>query len=132
MVAFLQQREIFQPQADKPFPYLTGGLPGRFSLSVVSQGGPALLPPEAAHYDLLPFSVRWSPNGKELAFVAFPRGTDKPQLVRVLMASRSLRVSPIETLNPNPDPRQAPELEWTQQGWILYASRRMEGARSRA
>lgn len=125
-IAFLRQQEVYQPEPDKTLPLYTGVLPGKFTLSVVSSDGASLLPLAASAVHVLPLSVRWSPDGKEIAFIALTEGREEPQLGRFLISNRKLSLVSINALDPDPDPRQAPEIVWTKKGWVVFASRRTE------
>jgi len=141
-VAYLRKIEGFQPQSDKPLPVddLFKDRAGRFRLEIVSTDGISLLSPDREALDVVPMSLRWSPNGQELAFLAFTGNNRKtPQLVRCLRSSRTLKIAPIEGIDPIPlsSPgfiANRPQVEWTRLGWLVYAAPRddAKGERTRA
>jgi len=121
-VACVRQVEVYQPNANDPLPLNI--TEGKFKLEVVSSDGMSLLPRDPATYDVIPTSLRWSPDGAELAFLSYSiNSTGVPQLVRFLRTSRKIRSSGNDEIDPLPLAYQSPQLEWTRRGWIVYASR---------
>jgi dipeptidyl aminopeptidase/acylaminoacyl peptidase len=135
-VAYLHQIELFQPDANALLPLndLFKERAGRFRLEVLSADGTALIKEAAPADDVVPLSLRWSPDGQELAFLAYTAGRDKlPRLGRLKKSSGILSVSKVNNLDARPmqiplTSFDKPQLEWSKQGWLVYGTRRSASA----
>jgi dipeptidyl aminopeptidase/acylaminoacyl peptidase len=131
-VAYLRKIEGFQPQSDTPLPMneLFRDRAGRFRLEIVSTEGISLLARDTDALDVVPMSLRWAPDGQELAFLAYSTSGDRAaQLVRFVRSSGSLKTAAVGEINPIPLSNPAlmagrPQLEWTKSGWLVYATPR--------
>ncbi|HTO75824.1 MAG TPA: prolyl oligopeptidase family serine peptidase [Thermoanaerobaculia bacterium] len=129
MLAFCRQVGIYTPRADEPLRFATAGT---YSVEIHRiGGGGALKTDRPLPKDVLKDSLRWSPDGAEVAFLAFGENRgNAPRLYRV--AAESGRVSEIDLgeLDAEPAIRLMPQLEWTAAGDLLFlAARREKGDR---
>jgi dipeptidyl aminopeptidase/acylaminoacyl peptidase len=132
-VAYLRQVGVYQPEPDKQLEFNVVLAAGKFELDIVSTDGVSLLPDQRdpATYNVIPTSLRWSPDGEELAFLANTRAIQNvPALISFRRSSRTFKVLRIDELDPSPSVRQFPQLEWTPRGWIIFASRRNQSIKS--
>lgn len=117
-VAYLRRVEVYQPEANKPWVFDYRLNEGKFQLEVVSLDGTQLIQPDHLTYDVIPRSPRWSPDGKELAFLTYTKNKKEvPQLVRFLRPNGTLRAARIDDIEPS---TQSPN--WTKEGWMVLAS----------
>jgi WD40 repeat protein len=130
-VAYLRQTELFQPQGEAVLPLndLFKARAGKFKLGAVSGDGSTLLKEGAPVDNVIPLSLRWSPDGEELAFLAYTEGRDKlPRLCWLRKSSSTVSISEINDVDARPlqTPLASfdrPQVEWTKQGWLVYGSR---------
>jgi len=130
VVAYARRVDVYQPEANVPLPsdYLYRG----FKLELASIDGKALSLDDPSTYNVIPTSLRWSPDSGDLAFLTYTKSNqDVPQLAHFLRSSHTFRVDRIAALDFSSLGRQ-PQLEWTEQGWLLLASATAQGATTRA
>jgi dipeptidyl aminopeptidase/acylaminoacyl peptidase len=129
-IAYCHQVGIYTPRADEPLRFATAGT---YSVEIRRIGGAAgaLKTDRPLPKDVLKDSLRWSPDGSEVAFLAFGENrANAPRLYRV--AAETGRVSEIDLgdLDAEPAIRLLPQLEWTAGGDLLFlAARREKGER---
>ncbi|HEY7114328.1 MAG TPA: prolyl oligopeptidase family serine peptidase [Thermoanaerobaculia bacterium] len=129
-IAYCRQVGVYTPRADEPLRFATAGT---YSVEIRRIGGAAgaLKTDRPLPKDVLKDSLRWSPDGSEVAFLAFGENrANAPRLYRV--AAETGRVSEIDLgdLDAEPAIRLLPQLEWTAGGDLLFlAARREKGER---
>jgi dipeptidyl aminopeptidase/acylaminoacyl peptidase len=127
-LAYCRQAGIYTPKADEPLRFATSGT---YSIEIRRIGAGALTTDRALPRDVLKDSLRFSPDGRELAFFAFGENrANAPRLYRV--SAETGRVEEIDPgdLDAEPAIRLMPQLEWTSAGDLLFlAARREKGER---
>ncbi len=121
-VAFVTRIDTYKFDPAKPLPY--EDWEGKFELHVISMQGSQLLSHDAASKDVIPTSIRWSPDGRELVFLSFLNGTtQRPLLTR--FRPESPKATPLPTVQVDGflGGRTPPQLEWTSKGWLIYGSK---------
>ena len=120
-VAFVTKIDTYKFDPNKPLPY--EDWEGKFRLNVTSVDGAPLLPDSAATSDVIPTSLRWSPDGAELAFLSYVEGTSThPLLARFNRQLRKIILSRDSKVDAFLGGRVPPQIEWTHAGWLLYGS----------
>ena len=123
-LAYCRQVGIYTPKADEPLRFAEAGT---FSIEILRLGGGALTPDRPLPKDVLKDSLRWSPDGRELAFLAFGDNRAKaPRLYRVSADSGRVREDDLGDLDAEPIIRLLPQLEWTPAGDLLFMAARRE------
>src|SRR5262249_44955838 len=91
------------------------------ALEAVSINGGSLLTPGQQTTDILPESIRWSPDGREIAFLSYGAARRDPvRLVRLRIGERAMQSIDLGELDPVPIAEmQRAELEWTQNGDLI-------------
>src|SRR5262245_5712504 len=80
-LAYCRQAGIYTPKADEPLRFAASGT---YSIEIRRIGAGALTTDRALPRDVLKDSLRWSPDGRELAFFAFGENrANAPRLYRV-------------------------------------------------
>ena len=117
-VAYAVQTGIYTPRANEPLRFASSGT---YTADVRRlDGRPARLDARLPE-DVLQQSLRWSPDGRELAFFAFTAGRSKtPDLYRVDVESGRVSRSELGALDAEPAVRMEPQLEWTAAGDLLF------------
>ena len=120
-IAFVTKVENYTFDPSKPLPY--EDWEGKFDLEVTSVEGIQLLSHDRATSDVIPTSLRWSPDGRELAFLTYAGGkSTRPLLARFLTNHRTAVLIRDKGIDAFPGGREPPQLEWTDLGWLLYGS----------
>jgi dipeptidyl aminopeptidase/acylaminoacyl peptidase len=118
-IAFVRKISNYKFDPGKPLPY--EDWEGKFELNVTGLDGTPLLGRSNITSDVIPSSLRWSPEGNELAFLTYVDGTSKrPLLARFLTKARNALLSLTPSIDSFPGGREPPQLEWTNAGWLLY------------
>ncbi len=127
-LAFCRQVGIYTPKADEPLRFAGSGT---FSIGIRRLDGRALQTDRPLPGDVLKDSLRWSPDGGELAFFAFGENRGKaPRLFRVSAENGHVVETDLGDLDVEPAIRLQPQLEWTDGGGLLFlAARREKGER---
>ena len=127
-VAFARQVGIYTPKADEPLRFATAGT---FTAEMRRLDGAPVRPDRPLPKDVLKDSLRWSPDGKELAFFAFRENrANAPNVYRVDAATGRVLEIGLGDLDAEPVIRLLPQLEWTSTGdLLLLAARREKGQR---
>lgn len=129
LIAFLQAVDVFpiDPQVRLDF-----GVTSRYAVRVVTSRGEALNDIIAeANSDVLPRSLRWSPEGNNLAFVGFAEDRSvPPQIYSYHPNDGIVQTFASAHLDAAPLVRQDPQLHWLLTGELLiYAARRAGNAK---
>ena len=127
-VAFARQIGIYTPRADEPLRFATTGT---FTVELRRLDGTPVAPDRPLPKDVLKDSLRWSSDGKEVAFFAFGENrANAPRLYRVAAANGHVLEIDLGELDAEPVIRLLPQLEWTSTGdLLLLAARREKGQR---
>ncbi len=128
-VAFCRQTGIYTPKADEPLRFADSGT---YTIEIRRLDGSAIAESAALPKDVLKESLRWSPDGKELAFFAFGENRGAPpELYRVDAESGRVHRRALPAgLDAEPAIRLMPQLEWTASGdLLLLAATRVKGER---
>jgi dipeptidyl aminopeptidase/acylaminoacyl peptidase len=130
-VAFARQSTIYRPQAHQPLPFL--GRADQFCVEVASvDGTPVTLEGEAG-CDVFQESLRWSPDGRQLAYLGYAQGReDAPSLYRVDLVARVVSRTSLGRLDVSPAPWQQAQLEWTAGGGLMVYGAQREDDRKPA
>ena len=125
-VAYCRQTGVYTPKADEPLRLAESGT---YTVDVRSLDGTPLRWSTELPGDVLKDSLRWSPDGRELAFFAFGEGRSSlPGLYRAAVeAGRVTRID-LSPLDAEPAIRLAPQLEWTSGEGLLFLAANREKA----
>lgn len=122
-VAFARDEGVYVPSPDEPLPLRritpTGAL-ATWSVSIHSSDGSVLVETAGITQNVLPESIRWSADGKELAFIglgSFRREGWK--LFRVQLSTRQVVEVPLGALDLAVSARSAAQLHWLPSGEIM-------------
>jgi dipeptidyl aminopeptidase/acylaminoacyl peptidase len=116
-VAYVRQVSVYTPRADERLPF---GALGTFALELRTAAGKEVTLSKALPSDVLGESLRWSPDGTELALLSFEGSReDSPTLFRVNARSGLVTRVDVGKLDLNPAIRLLPQLEWTAKGEII-------------
>lgn len=121
------------PHLRSPFDLLSAA--GKYDVQILSSDGATVLPPDAPTYSVVPSSLRWSPDGTELAFLSYAdAGMESARLTRFNTRTHTFSVAAAAQMQPIEVNayRQNPSLEWTSQGWLMLAARGSDAAPSRS
>jgi dipeptidyl aminopeptidase/acylaminoacyl peptidase len=127
-VVFTRQISVYTPKANELLPFDFSGL-STIELATL-EGTPVAVQGELSR-DVLRGSVRWSPDGNELAFFAYAAGREEPPLLYQLNVSNQTLVrQSLKSLDVVPIVREEAQLEWTTSGdLILLAAKRVGDAK---
>jgi len=124
-VAFLRQVGVYTPKADQALPF---GTSGTFTVEVHRLDGSAVDTEAALPADVLTDSLRWSPDGTQLAFLSFDGSHDAaPELYRLEVSNGRLSKVPLRDLDASPAVRLSPQLEWTSAGDLMVLAAQRQG-----
>ncbi len=128
-IAYLREVAVFTPQAGEELPF--GGDAGKkFSVEVKGISGEEILNGVKYNRDALTESLRWSPDGKELAFLGFTDSRMKsPHLYKFNSLTRQIKEEDLGDLDAAPIVRLAPQLEWTGEGEMVVLVAKREGGK---
>jgi dipeptidyl aminopeptidase/acylaminoacyl peptidase len=116
-VAYGRQVSMFTPKADEPLPF---GASGSHTVELRTLSGSPVALSRALPTDVIVESLRWSPDGVELAFLSFEASReDAPALFRVNARTGAVTRVELGKLDLNPVIRLLPQLEWTAQGELI-------------
>lgn len=127
-IAFARQTGVYVPRADEVLPLNrispTPAL-GVYTVEIQSLDGKSLVPARVPQ-DVRVDSLRWSPNGRELAFIAFGESRrELAKLFRIDIGTHRMRSMNLGSLDSAPGSRLRVGLEWTSSGEImLFAAQR--------
>jgi dipeptidyl aminopeptidase/acylaminoacyl peptidase len=127
-LAYLVKQRGSTPQALEKLRFASGS--ESFSLEVRDLKGVQLLSREQALSDVVPRSVRWSPDGRELAFLGFEGTRNKPpKLYRLHVLDGGL-LEPIDLNGQDALPLEqgGARLQWTTTGDIVVRARKPAAA----
>ena len=127
-LAYCRQVGVYAPRADEPLRFAGSGT---FSVEIRRIDGGPLATSRPLPRDVLKDSLRWSPDGREVAFFAFGENRGKPpRLFRVAADTGAVADADLGDLDAEPIIRLLPQLEWTAGGDLLFlAARREKDAR---
>ncbi len=123
-VAFTRQLSVYLPKADQPLAFGTSNVA---TVAVAALDGTPININGAISQDVLEDSLRWSPDGNELAFLGYAGGHDQPPLLyRLDLRTKAVTAQSLKDLDVVPVVREASQIEWTAEGdLVLRAARRM-------
>jgi dipeptidyl aminopeptidase/acylaminoacyl peptidase len=113
-IAFTQQTAIYLPKAEETLAFGTSTFSGLAVLKLVKlDGTPIALKGDIAK-SVVEDSLRWSPDGNELAYFGYANGEDQPpQLYRLNLATQTSAMVTLKNLDVTPPIRQSTQFEWT-------------------
>jgi dipeptidyl aminopeptidase/acylaminoacyl peptidase len=120
-VVFTHQTSVYLPKADEKLPFDFSGLS---ILELARLDGKPVHLEGAMSKDVLPDSVRWSPDGKALAFLGYAGGRDQPpRLYRLDVTTQKVTSTVLPALDAAPIVRETAEIEWTgKRELLIYAA----------
>jgi dipeptidyl aminopeptidase/acylaminoacyl peptidase len=120
-VVFTHQTSVYLPKADEKLPFDFSGLS---ILELARLDGKPVHLEGAMSEDILPDSVRWSPDGKALAFLGYAGGRDQPpRLYRLDVTTQKVTSTVLPALDAAPIVRETAEIEWTgKRELLIYAA----------
>jgi len=123
-VAFTRQVSVYLPKAGQPLAF---GSSDTATIAVAALDGTPVDISGAISQDVLEDSLRWSPDGNELAFFGYAGGHDQPALLyRLDLRTKAVTGQSLKDLDVVPVVREASQIEWTADGdLVLRAARRM-------
>ena len=125
-VAYAVQTGIYTPKANEP---LRLAASGTYTADVRNLDGRPVKLDAKLPEDVLQSSLRWSPDGRELAFIAFTAGRSKtPDLYRVDVEAGRVAHTELGALDAEPAIRLEPQLEWTASGDLLFLAAARAGS----
>lgn len=114
-VAYLRRLSRFRPAAGEPI--AADRLYGARTVEIASLDGGPMTFRGAISHDVIDGSLRWSPDGSQIAFLGYLSDRSlPPALYRLDLASRSVEIDPLVGLQASPS---SAGLEWTADGHIL-------------
>lgn len=124
-VVFTRQTTVYLPKAEERLPFDFNGLS---TLQLARLDGKPVNISEPLGHDILVDSVRWSPDGQELAFLGYTADRQQaPALFRLNIATRKLVTVPVTALDAAPIVRESSGIEWTAKRELLIYAARMNG-----
>lgn len=125
-VALARRTDIYRPGPGEPLPLRriapTPAL-GRWAVEVHFLDGRAPLDTGAAAKDAQPQSIRWSDDGRELAFLAFDEARPaSSRLLRVDVTARRVDEMGLGSLDPAPQGRSIAQIHWLPSGDLMVAA----------
>lgn len=127
-VVFARQISKYAPKANEPLAF------GFFNLStieVMTLKGKTVGVPGEFSRDVMVDSLRWSPDGNELAFFGYAAGRDQlPLLYHLNLSKKTLDAVSLKDLDVVPIVRNPAQIEWTAAGdLIVLGAKRAHDAR---
>ena len=118
VVAFARQTSVYAPKANEPLPF---GNSETYGLGLATLNGKNIELKGDVSPDIFRDSLRWSPDGDQLAFLGYPGGDrlKLPVLYRVDIAQRTVSAQALGELDAAPIVRESAQLEWTGDGALL-------------
>jgi len=117
-VAYAVQTGVYTPRANEPLRLATSGT---YTVEIRSLAGQPVRLDAKLPEDVFQDSLRWSPDGRELAFFAFTQGRSKtPDLYRVDVEAGRVAHTELGAIDAEPAVRLETQLEWTAAGDLLF------------
>jgi len=111
LVAYAVQTGIYTPRANEPLRLASSGTD---TVDLRRLDGRSVRVDTKLPEDVFPQSLRWSPDGRELAFIGFGAGRGRtPDLYRVDVESGRVVRTELGALDAEPAVRLETQLEWT-------------------
>ena len=118
LVGYAVQTGIYTPRANEPLRLASSGT---YTVDLRHLDGRAVRLDGRLPEDVFPQSLRWSPDGRELAFIAFGAGRGRtPDLYRVDVESGRLARTELGALDAEPAVGLETQLEWTAGGDLIF------------
>jgi dipeptidyl aminopeptidase/acylaminoacyl peptidase len=129
--AFAKQMGAYVPKADQPLPLAritpTADL-GQFAIEVRTTDGAVSVDASGESPDARLDSMRWSPDGRELAFLGYQGSRlSAPLLFRIEIGSGRISRTELGALDPGSVDRVRTGLEWTDAGELIIRAARRQG-----
>jgi len=120
-VVFARQVSMSTPKANEPIPLSTSGSFGVVvKIELVELDGTPITIHGELSQDVLDQTLRWSPDGNELAFVGYAAGRDQGQsLYRLNISRQTVVAQPLNDLDVVPIVREHAQMEWTATGDLI-------------
>jgi len=129
VIAYVKQVSQYIPRPNEPLPLIFSSVD---TVQFVTTAGRALTFDGNISQDIFRDSMRWSPDGDELAFVGYSSSRDTPpSIYRANMTTRTISAQRMrEDLDMRPGLRGAVQLEWTStKDLIVRATKRIDSTR---
>jgi len=123
-IAFLHSTAPYSPKAKTP---LRSNRAHLASLVIVSADGTPITLPAGIESDVVPRSLSWSPDGKELAYLRYGGANDTPLVLnRLEVGTRRFSTLPLNSLDSNALLQEGPSLHWTRAGDLILRAPRAQ------
>ena len=127
-LVFSRQVSVYLPKPNEPLGFDAASFYGLVTVEFASVDGAPMKVEGDISKDVLQESLRWSPDGKELAFLGYSGGRNKPpELYRFNAAERKVTAQPLGDLDAVPIVRESASLEWTANGELILRAAKVVG-----
>ena len=127
-VAFTRQVSIYVPKPDESLAFSSVTFGGLATIALVKMDGTSMDVQGDIAKSVVEDSLRWSPDGDELAYFGYVDGQDQPpQLYRLNFAHQTAAIVPLKNLDATPPIRQSTQVEWTATGDLFIRAARRVG-----
>lgn len=127
-IAFTKKVTTYVPSEKEALGFDSSTFVGLATVVLVKLDGTPIVLREPISQDVLEDSLRWSPDGGELAFIGYagPR-TQLPALFRIDIADQTIKSVPLANLDVTPVIRKNTRIEWTADGSLVVLAATMDG-----
>ena len=125
-IAYTREVSAYTPKPNEPLLLEIGGVS---TLALARVDGSNIPLPSGISQDVLVDSVRWSDDGKEVAFLGYEGARARaPKLYRLDIVTSRVTEVPLKELDAAPIVRESTGLEWTHRHELLVYAARVEGS----
>jgi dipeptidyl aminopeptidase/acylaminoacyl peptidase len=125
-VAFTKQVSIYRPKADESLGFDSSVYSGLFTVGLIRLDGTAVSLTGEMSQNVLEDSLRWSPDGQQLAYLGYQGSRDgSPLIYNVDQRSGKVEQIPLKGIDATPVIRTSSQFEWTAAGdYLVLAAKR--------
>jgi dipeptidyl aminopeptidase/acylaminoacyl peptidase len=125
-IAFTRLTTVYLPQADQP---IALDFSGKSAIALSTTDGASIPLATSGNEDVLEDSVRWSSDGRRVAYLSFEQGRARPPVLRVLDAATGVAtLLSLNGIDPTPPNHGSPGIEWTGSGAVIVQAVKIDQA----
>lgn len=127
-VAFTKQVSIYRPKADQSLGFDSSVYSGLFTVGLTHLDGTPVSLTGDMSQNVLEDSLRWSPDGQQLAYLGYRGSRDgSPLIYSVDLKSGKVEQIPLKGIDATPVIRKSSQFEWTAVGDLIVLAAKRPG-----
>jgi len=128
-LVFTRRVSMYTPKANEPIPFSSSAFFGLVTVELANLDGTPIPLHGKVSQDVVEESIRWSPDGKEVSFLGYASGHDKPPLLyRLNVSQRTVTQQSLNNLDAVPIVREEAGIEWTTAGDLIVRAAKYTAA----